>query len=57
MNLVPSPKIFLSTTDLSEEGMSETEKRAQTDPQLLEPMPVPDLSSVLSFWGKVQEIS
>ena len=30
--------------------MSETEKRAQTDPQLLKPIPSPDLSSVLSFW-------
>ena len=31
--------------------MSETEKRAQTDPQLLNPIPGPDLSSVFSVWG------
>ena len=30
--------------------MSENEKRAQTDLQLLKPIPGPDLSSVLSFW-------
>ena len=48
---------FSSTTDISEEGMSETEKRAQTDQQLLKPIPGPDISSVL-FWGRrVQEIS
>ena len=43
---------FLSSTELSEEDMSESEKRAQTDPNLLKPIPGPDLSSVLSFWGE-----
>ena len=42
---------FLSSTELSEEEMSENEKRAQTDPQLLKPIPGLDLSSVFSFWG------
>ena len=32
--------------------MLENEKRAQTDPNLLKPIPGPDLSSVLSFWGE-----
>ena len=41
---------FLSSTGISEEGLSENEKRARTDPQLLKPVPGPDLSSVLSFW-------
>ena len=43
---------FLSSTELSEEEMSENDKRAQTDPQLLKPIAGPDLSSVLSFWGE-----
>ena len=43
---------FLSSTELSEEDMSENEKRAQTDPNLLKPIPGPDMSSVLSFWGE-----
>ena len=43
---------FLSPTELSEEEMSESEKRAQTDPNLLKPIPGPDLSSVLSSWGE-----
>ena len=43
---------FLSSTELSEEDMSENEKRAQTDPNLLKPIPGPDLSSVLSFLGE-----
>ena len=43
---------FLSLTELSEEEMSESEKRAQTDPNLLKPIPGPDLSSVLSSWGE-----
>ena len=43
---------YLSSTELSEENMSESEKRAQTDPQLLKPIPGPEQSSVLSFWGK-----
>ena len=43
---------FLSSTEISEEGLSESEKRAQTDPQLLKPIPGPDLSSVLSSWGE-----
>ena len=41
---------FLSSTEFSEEEMSESEKRAQTDPNLLKPIPGPDLSSVLSSW-------
>ena len=43
---------FLSLTELSEEEMSESKKRAQTDPNLLKPIPGPDLSSVLSSWGE-----
>ena len=43
---------FLSSTEMSEEGLSESEKRAKTDPQLLKPIPGPDLSSVLSSWGE-----
>ena len=43
---------FLSSTELSEEEISESEKRAQTDPNLLKLIPGPDLSSVLSFWGE-----
>ena len=43
---------FLSSTEMSEEGLSESEKRARTDPQLLRPIPGPDLSSVLSSWGE-----
>ena len=45
---VPSPKI-LSSTELSEEDVSESEKRARTDPRLLKHIPGP---SVLSFWGE-----
>ena len=43
---------FLSSTEMSKIGQSKNEKRARTDPQLLKAMPGPDLSSVLSFWGK-----
>ena len=43
---------FLSSTEMSEEGLSESEKHARTDPQLLKPIPGPDLSSVLSSWGE-----
>ena len=43
---------FLSSTEISEEGLSENGKRERTDPQLLKPNPGPDLSSVLSFWGE-----
>ena len=43
---------FLSSTELSEEEMSESEKRAQTDPNQVKPIPGLDLSSVLSFWGE-----
>ena len=43
---------FLSSTEMSEEELSENEKPARTDPQLLKPIPGPDLSSVLSFWGE-----
>ena len=35
---------------MSEIGLSEIEKRKMTDPQLLKPIPGPDLSSVLSSW-------
>ena len=43
---------FLSSTEMSEEGLSENEKRERTDPQLLKPIPGPDLSSDLPFWGE-----
>ena len=43
---------FLSSTEPSEMGLSENEKRKRTDPQLLKPIPGPDLSSVLSSWGE-----
>ena len=43
---------LLSSTEMSEEGLTEDEKRARTDPQLLKPIPGPDLSSDLSFWGE-----
>ena len=48
---------FLSSTELSEENMSESEKRARTDLQLLKPIPGP--TSLLSFLsgGRVREIS
>ena len=48
---------FLSSIEKSEEGLSEIEKREKTDPQLLKPIPGPDLSSVLPFSGRVQEIN
>ena len=43
---------FLSSTEISEEELSENEKRARTDPQLLKPIAGPDFSSVLSSWGE-----
>ena len=43
---------FLSSTEISEEELSENEKRARTDPQLLKPIAGPDLFSVLSSWGE-----
>ena len=43
---------FLSSTEPSELDLSENEKRKRTDPQLLKPIPGPDLSSVLSSWGE-----
>ena len=43
---------FLSSTEPSEIGLSENEKRKSTDPQLLKAIPGPDLSSVLSSWGE-----
>ena len=46
---------FLSSTEPSEIGLSENEKRKCTDPQLLKVIPGPDLSSVLSSWGKKRE--
>ena len=48
---------FLSSTEPSEVGLSESEKRKRTDPQLLKAIPGPDLSSVLSSWGKRRETS
>ena len=42
----------LSSTEISEDDLSENEKRANTDPQLLKPIPGPDPSSVLSSWGE-----
>ena len=42
----------LSSTEMSEEVLTENEKRARTDPQLLKPIPGPDLSSVLLVWGE-----
>ena len=46
---------FLSSTEPSEIDLSENQKRKRTDPQLLKPIPGPDLSSVLSSWGKRRE--
>ena len=43
---------FLSSTEPSEIGLSENEKRRRTEPQLRKPIPGPDLSSVLSSWGE-----
>ena len=43
---------FLSSTEPSEAGLSDNEKRKRTDPQLLKAIPGPDLSSVLSPWGE-----
>ena len=43
---------FLSSTELSEAGFSENEKRTRTDPQLLKAIPRPDLFSVLSSLGE-----
>ena len=40
---------FLSSTEMSEECLTENKNRARIDPQLLKPKPGPDLSSVLSF--------
>ena len=40
---------FLSSTEMSEEGMSENEKHKRTDPQLPKPIFGPNLSSV--FFG------
>ena len=48
---------FLSSTEMSEEGLSKSEKHARTDPQLLKPIPGPDLSSVLSSWGRGRGIN
>ena len=39
---------FLSSTEMSEEDLTENEKRANTDPQFLKPIPGPDISAVLS---------
>ena len=43
---------FSSSTEPSEAGLSDNEKRKRTDPQLLKAIPGPDLSSVLSSWGE-----
>ena len=48
---------FLSSTEPSEIGLSKNEKRKRTDPLLLKTFPIPDLSSVLSSWGKRRETS
>ena len=47
----PFSLINLSSTRMSEIGLSENEKHAKTDPQLLKTNPVPDLSSVLFLGG------
>ena len=47
----------LSSTEPSEAGLSDNEKRKRTDPQLLKAIPGPDLSSVLFSWGKRLETS
>ena len=43
---------FLSSTGMSEIDLLENEKRKRTDPQLVKPVPGPDLSSVFSSWGE-----
>ena len=43
---------FLSSTVPSDIDLSENGKRKRTDPQLLKPIPGPDISSVLSSWGE-----
>ena len=53
LNLVFLPKTFLHSTEMSEEGLSENEKRKRTDPQLLKAIPGPHLSSVLSICGEI----
>ena len=42
---------LLSSSEMSEEGLSENEKRVSIDPQLVKPIPGPDLSSVFFFGG------
>ena len=44
---------FLSSTDLSEAGLSEREIRNRTDPELMAPIPGPDsqLKEVKDLWG------
>ena len=41
---------ILSSSETSKIGLLKNEKRKRTDPQLLMPIPCPDLSSVLSSW-------
>ena len=43
---------FLSSTEPSEIGLSESEKRKRTEPQLLKAIPGPNLSLVFSSWGE-----
>ena len=43
---------ILSTTEESENGLSEDQKRKRTDPQLLKAIPDPDLSSVFCCGGR-----
>ena len=45
---------FLSSTDLSEEGLSEREVRKHTEPDLLVPIPEPEsqLEEVQKLWGQ-----
>ena len=45
-------QIFLSSGQMSVEDLSEKEKHIRTDPQLLKPIPDPNLSPVLFVWEK-----
>ena len=43
---------FPSSTDPSEPPLSDTELRKQTEPELLKPIPGPDLTNVEALWGE-----
>ena len=43
---------FPSSTEASEVPLSEAEVRKRTDPELLKPIPGPDLESVAKNWGE-----